>query len=54
MKRKIKENLNKDIKVERFFEKSVYTYTNEQIKLLAYYVSVIKGEVELLVHNDYR
>lgn len=52
MKREIQEELNIDIEVGKFFDESIYTYPNGEIKLLGYFATIIKGNIKLSVHDE--
>lgn len=54
LKREIKEELNIDIKVGDFLGESIYEYANGAIRLLAYFSTIIEGEIELSVHDEVR
>lgn len=52
LKREIKEELNVEIKVGDFLGESIYTYPNGQIKLMAYFATIVKGDFKLSVHDE--
>ncbi len=52
LKREIQEELNIEIEVGEFFDKSIYTYPNGEIKLLAYFSTIVKGDIKLSVHDQ--
>ncbi|MCG8483054.1 MAG: 8-oxo-dGTP diphosphatase MutT [Clostridia bacterium] len=52
LKREIKEELNIEIEVGEFLGDSIYEYSNGVIRLLAYFCTIIEGEIELSVHDQ--
>ncbi|GKU25365.1 (deoxy)nucleoside triphosphate pyrophosphohydrolase [Clostridium folliculivorans] len=54
LKREIKEELDIEIEVGDFLGESIYDYSHGQIKLLAYFAQVIRGEIKLTVHSAIR
>ncbi len=52
LKREIKEELNIEIEVGDFLGDSIYEYSNGVIRLVAYFCTIIEGEMELPVHNQ--
>lgn len=52
LKREIQEELNIEIEVGKFFGESDYTYPNGEIKLLAYFAIIVKGDIKLSVHDE--
>ncbi|QUH26813.1 (deoxy)nucleoside triphosphate pyrophosphohydrolase [Serpentinicella alkaliphila] len=54
LKREIKEEMNIDIRVGSFVGESIYKYERGTIKLLAYKGNIIRGEITLLDHDEYR
>lgn len=49
--RELKEELNIEAVVMRFFCKSIYEYPQGNIQLLAYIVEITNGVIQLLVHD---
>ncbi|SHH24036.1 8-oxo-dGTP diphosphatase MutT [Clostridium grantii] len=52
LKREIKEELDLEIQVGKFFDESIYTYPNGKIKLLAYFAEIVNGDIKLSVHDE--
>lgn len=52
LKREIQEELELNIEVGEFFGESIYTYSNGQIKLIAYFSTIIDGKIHLHVHDQ--
>lgn len=52
LKREIKEELNLDIIVGEFFDKSIHKYENGEIELLAYYCEIVSDDMILTVHEE--
>lgn len=51
LKREIREELEVDIEVGSYLGESIYTYSNGEIKLIAYFATIIGGEIKLSVHD---
>ena len=51
LKREIKEELEVDIAVGNYLGESIYTYPNGEIKLIAYFATILDGDIKLLVHD---
>ena len=51
LKREIKEELEVDIEVGDYLGESIYTYPNGEIKLIAYFATVVDGDIKLSVHD---
>ncbi|WP_330364886.1 8-oxo-dGTP diphosphatase MutT [Anaerovorax odorimutans] len=54
LKREIQEELNIEIEVGDFLGESIYKYSNEEIRLLAYLSTIVEGEIKLSVHDQTR
>lgn len=52
LKREIQEELELNIEVGEFLGESIYTYSNGQIKLMAYFSTIIDGKIQLHVHDQ--
>ncbi|SHI03683.1 8-oxo-dGTP diphosphatase MutT [Clostridium grantii] len=52
LKREIQEELDLEIQVGKFFDESIYTYPNGEIKLLAYFAEIVNGDIKLSVHDE--
>lgn len=51
LKREIKEELELDIEIGNYLGESIYTYPNDEIKLIVYFATVSGGEMKLSVHD---
>ena len=51
LKREIKEELEVDIAVGNYLGESIYTYPNGEIKLIAYFATILEGDIKLSVHD---
>lgn len=51
LKREIKEELKVDIAIGNYFGESIYTYLNGKIKLIAYFATILSGDIKLSVHD---
>lgn len=51
LKREIKEELEVDIAVGNYLGESIYTYPNGEIKLIAYFATILDGDIKLSVHD---
>ena len=51
LKREIKEELEVYIEVGDYLGESIYTYPNGEIKLIAYFATVVDGDIKLSVHD---
>ena len=51
--REIKEELNIDINIERYFMEVNYTYPSFKLKMHTYICNTQTDNIELLVHKDY-
>lgn len=51
LKREIREELEVDIEVGNYLGESIYTYPNGEIKLIAYFATILDGEMKLSVHD---
>lgn len=51
LKREIMEELEVDIEVGDYLGESIYTYPNGEIKLIAYFATVVDGDIKLSVHD---
>ena len=54
LRRELLEEFEIDTKVKEFFAESIYEYPQGSIRLLAYLVDIISGEIVLTVHDDYK
>jgi len=52
--RELKEEFSIDIKIIKYFAKSIYQYPNFKIKLIAYIATWVSGEIYLNDHQDYK
>lgn len=52
LSRKIKEELNLEIKVEQLFNERVYTYPKGRIKLLSYFAEAMSEDIKLSVYDQ--
>jgi len=52
--REIKEELNIDINIERYFMEVNYTYPSFKLKMHTYLCNTESENIELFVHKDYR
>lgn len=52
LKREIEEELELNIEVGEFLGESIYKYSNGEIKLMAYFSTIIDGEIHLHVHDQ--
>ena len=51
LKREIKEELELNIEVGEYLGESIYTYPNAKIKLIAYFATIVDGDMKLSVHD---
>ena len=51
LKREIREELEVDIVVGNYLGESICTYSNSKIKLIAYFATVVDGDIKLSVHD---
>lgn len=49
--RELKEELNIEAQVGQFYYESIYEYPQGSIQLLAYIVEIVKGDIQLSVHD---
>ncbi len=54
LKRELKEEFNIDVMVKDFMGENVYSYDYNQIKLLAFQVELVGGQLSLLAHEEYK
>lgn len=52
--REIKEELDIDIKVNKYLSEKVFIYPEKEINLIALNCDIINGEIKLLEHEDYK
>ena len=52
LKRELAEELKIETEVGNYIETSIYEYPNVTVKLMAYFATVISGEVKLSVHDE--
>lgn len=50
--REIKEEMDIEIKVERFIDQKIFNYPEKDINLIAMKCKKIKGEIKLIEHED--
>jgi 8-oxo-dGTP diphosphatase len=53
LKRELLEEFGIDVLINDFVAESVYEYPMGSIRLLAYMVDILNGEIRLSVHDDY-
>ena len=51
LKREIKEELELSIEVGDYLSESIYKYPNGEIKLIAYFATIVGGDMKLSVHD---
>ncbi|MCI9069314.1 (deoxy)nucleoside triphosphate pyrophosphohydrolase [Clostridium sp.] len=51
LKREIREELEVDIVVGNYLGESICTYSNSKIKLIAYFATILSGDIKLSVHD---
>jgi len=54
LKREMKEEFGVDVVVREFFGESIYQYEHGSIRLLAYLIDWIGGEMSMVDHQDCR
>jgi 8-oxo-dGTP diphosphatase len=54
LKREIKEEFDIDVSVGEYIGESVYHYNHGSIRLLAYKIYWVSGDIQLKAHKDYR
>lgn len=54
LRREIREELNMDISIEKYFMEINYTYPTFKLKMHTYLCSTNSDNIELLVHKDYK
>jgi len=52
--RELKEELNIDVSVGSFCTEVTHDYGNKKINLIAFYCTVVAGDIRLSVHDEYR
>jgi len=52
--RELKEELNIDVSVGKFCTEVAHDYGNMNINLIAYYCTIIDGEIQISVHDKYK
>lgn len=52
--RELKEELNIVVSVEKFCTGVAYDYGNMNINLMAYYCTIVDGEIQISVHDKYK
>ncbi|NLX64786.1 MAG: 8-oxo-dGTP diphosphatase MutT [Clostridiaceae bacterium] len=52
--RELKEELNIDVSVDSFCTEVIHDYGNKKINLIAYYCTIVAGEIQVIVHDTYR
>lgn len=54
LRREIREELNMDISIEKYFMEISYTYPTFKLKMHTYICNTASDKLELLVHKDYK
>lgn len=52
LKREIREELNTEIQIEDFIDQIEFDYPTFHLSMRCYWCSIVKGELELLEHED--
>jgi 8-oxo-dGTP diphosphatase len=52
--RELKEELNIDVSIDKFCTEVTYDYGNLNIDLIAYYCTIVGGEIQISVHDKYK
>ena len=52
LKRELVEELKIETEIGNYIETSIYEYPNVTVKLMAYFATVISGEIKLSVHDE--
>jgi len=52
--RELKEELNIGVSIDRFCTEVTHDYSNISINLVAYYCTIIEGEIQVSVHDKYK
>jgi 8-oxo-dGTP diphosphatase len=52
--RELKEELNIIVTVDKFCTEVAYDYGNMNINLIAYYCTIVDGEIQISVHDKYK
>lgn len=52
--RELKEELNITVSVDKFCTEVNHDYGNMSIKLIAYYCTIVDGEIQISVHDKYK
>lgn len=53
LKRELMEEFGVEIRINDFVAESIYEYPTDSIRLLAYLVKILDGDIRLSVHDDY-
>lgn len=53
LKRELKEEMDIDIEVTRYFDENIHCYTDKTIKLKAYEAIIKSGSIKLKDHSEY-
>ena len=54
LKRELKEEMSIDIKVKEYFGENIYNYDDKPIRLIAYICEIVKGDIVLTDHSEYK
>ncbi|MGF7060195.1 8-oxo-dGTP diphosphatase MutT [Brassicibacter mesophilus] len=54
LKRELREEMCIDIKVKDYFGENIYKYDDKTIRLIAYICEIVKGDIMLIDHSEYR
>jgi len=54
LKRELKEEMNVCIKVKEYFGENIYKYEDKTIRLIAYICEIVKGDIVLIDHSEYK
>jgi 8-oxo-dGTP diphosphatase len=52
--RELKEELNIDVSVGKFCTEITHNYGNVNVQLIAYYCTIVDGEIQISVHDKYK
>jgi 8-oxo-dGTP diphosphatase len=52
--REIKEELNIDVSIEKFCTEVTHDYGHMIVHLMTYYCTIIKGDIQISVHDQYK
>lgn len=54
LKRELREEMCIDIEVKDYFGENIYKYDDKTIRLIAYICEIVKGDIMLIDHSEYR